>query len=68
MCMSEAEFWWNHLTYPQRLFITQTDIFNQLDHPGEMESTMKEFTNRLYENRDHFISLPGWPETPMRSI
>lgn len=65
MCMSEAEFWWNHLTNSQRIFITQTNKFDTL---YDVDTTMIELTKILYENREHFSKLPGWPATPMRTV
>lgn len=61
--MSEAEHWWNHLTYAQREFcISQSrDKITMSVYNGDIMSWS-------WDNKNTLHAKPDWPETPMRSV
>lgn len=62
--MSEAQFWWDHLTYPQQQFIIEYGKrFINAAELGRVKSI-----EAYYQNREIFHILPGWPETNMRVV
>lgn len=61
--ISEAEHWWNHLTFAQREFATK--YFQERSVLAEVQSTLVAW---CYERKETLHQQDGWPETPMRSI
>lgn len=50
MMISEATYWWNHLTYEQRAFIMAYQ-----NKKGDVNVTS------AYEMREQFHTMPNWP-------
>lgn len=55
MMISEATYWWNHLTYQQRVFIRDYQNKQKL-------SSFDVNVTSAYEMKEQFHTMAGWPE------
>lgn len=60
--MSDVMFWYNHLTYEQRMFIEDYQVRTKLVSKGDLA------ISHAYSMKEQFHTMPDWPETPMRQI
>lgn len=61
--ISEAEHWWNHLTFAQREFCTLE--YRNSRGLSEMPEQINQWS---YKRKEFFYKCASWPETPMRSV
>lgn len=53
--VSAAEFWWNHLTYKQRVFIT--------DHIVDNDILCTNVPEHAYKESASWHRMEGWPQS-----
>lgn len=59
--VSDVEYWWDHLTYDQQVFILHR--VKAITWNGRFK---EEFFQQVADIR--WYTIPGWPETPMRVV
>lgn len=59
--MSDAEFWFTHLTYAQMEFILdKLESYTHLSYQGKVQYA--------YDRRNKWRTYHDWPETKMRNV
>lgn len=62
--MTDQDYWWNHLSYEQRVFILDW-YETHLEYKDMLFTAVQK---DAYENHERWHTMAGWPESVMRTI